>query len=271
MNERPIGVFESGQGGLTAVKELIQLLPSENIVYFGDTARVPYGAKSRDAVIKYAKQDIAFLKSLDVKMIIAACGTVSAILPNEDAENIGLPYSGVLLPAAKRAAELTKTGRICVLGTQATVKSGAYKEAITSIKPNLSVLSIACPLFVPLVENGYTDPNSKIARLAAEEYLKDVIEFAPDVIILGCTHFPLLAPLISSILPSGIELINPGLETAHYAKELLEKHDIKNSSDKAGKYRFFVSDDAEGFVKNASLFLGREISGETEKTTVDFL
>lgn len=271
MKERPIGVFDSGQGGLTAVRELIRLLPSEHIVYFGDTGRVPYGTKSQHTITEYALQDITFLQQHNVKMVIAACGTVSAILPKEITDRLPFPYTGVLLPAATRAVRQTKTGRICVLGTPATIRSQAYTTAITEQLPDANVLGVPCPLFVPLVENGYIQPDNQIARLAAEEYLSPIKEFQPDVIILGCTHFPLLIPLLRTLIPPEIQLIDPGAETARYAAELLEQMDLKNPSQKAGEHHFFVSDDVKNFVTSAHRFLGQEIAGKTQQAVVDAL
>ena len=271
MNERPIGIFDSGQGGLTVVRELIRLLPAEHIVYFGDTGRLPYGTKNRRTITQYATQDISFLRQHDVKMVIAACGTVSAILPDEITKKLPVPYTGVLLPAAKRAVEQTKTGRICGLGTPATIRSEAYTAAISDLLPGATVLGIACPLFVPLVENGYTEPDCAITRLAAKEYLAPALRFEPDVIILGCTHFPLLAPLLRTLLPPEIQLVDPGAETARYTEEMLRQKNLKNPSTTPGIHRFYVSDDVENFTKNARLFLGQEIVGKIQKAVVDIL
>jgi len=205
LKSKAIGVFDSGLGGLTAVKRIAEIMPNENIVYFGDTGRVPYGTRSEQTIIKYAKQDIAFLKSLDVKMVIAACGTVSAILPNEDSENIGLPYSGVLLPAAKRAAELTQTGRICVLGTQATVKSGAYKEAAV---PGMLAL-IAALISIAVKEWMFHYTKRAARKINSTSLLADAWHHRSDALSsvgallgigLAMVGFPVADPVASIII-----------------------------------------------------------------------
>lgn len=265
MDTRPIGVFDSGLGGLTFVKEFERLLPREKIVYFGDTGRVPYGTKGRDTIIKYALQDIRFLKSFDVKAIVIACGTVSSVAFGEAAASADVPIISVVKPTAGAAARCTKTERIGVLGTSATIGSGAYKKAILELMPDAEIKSRACPLFVPLVENGYFRRDNQLARLAAHEYLD---EFSGDVdtLIMGCTHYPLLRGVIQDILP-GITLVDAGLETAKATVKMLEQNDLL--SGKGGGTRYFVSDSTDDFARLASIFLEHPVADMVEKVEIE--
>ena len=214
MDNRAIGVFDSGRGGLTTVKELRRLLPQENLIYFGDTGRVPYGTRSRETIRQYAMQDIAFLKRHDVKLIIIACGTVSSQLTPEMSEKIGVPHSGVVLPAAQAACAATATGRVGVIGTTATVRSGAYGRAIRSINPGVHVFGNACPLFVPLVENGFIQPDNEVTAKVAELYLQPIQQAEVDTLILGCTHYPILYETINRVLGYRVTLVDAGKEVA---------------------------------------------------------
>jgi len=261
MNKRPIGVFDSGLGGLTVVRELRKILPGENIIYFGDTGRVPYGSRSAETIRKYAKQDMDFLLSGNVKMIIAACGTVSSVAA-DIGESLPVPYTGVLKPASIAAINATKCGKIGVIGTTATVNSGSYKKTIQSIAPDMEVFSRDCPLFVPLVENGFTSEDDPIVALTVERYLAPFLDEKIDTLILGCTHYPILKSVISKFLGDSITLIDTGKETAHYAKSILEENSIVSDSKDVGKCSFFVSDRTEGFSAIAGVFLGTDITGE---------
>jgi glutamate racemase len=256
MDNRPIGIFDSGVGGLTVFSETAKLLPDENIVYLGDTARVPYGTRSAATIVRYAEEDIAFLKTHDVKLAVAACGTVSSVYEHDDS----LLYTGVVSVAAKAAAKATKSGRILVIGTAATVASGSYEKALKAIDGGFSVSARACPLLVPLVENGYTDFGNKITTEVVKEYLSEFVGKA-DTLILGCTHFPILSDIIGDIMGGGVTLINPGAETAVYVRELLEGKDMLGSG---GERSFYVTDDRAGFEKNAALFLGERFCGSAE-------
>lgn len=269
MDNRPIGIFDSGLGGLTAVKELITLLPNENIVYFGDTGRVPYGTKSRQIICKYAHQDIALLKQYDVKMVLAACGTVSSIFPDEDVKKLSVLYSGVLLPAVQRACAVSKTNTIGILGTPATIQSGAYAKAIRTICPHANIIGVPCPLFVPLVENGYVDKDNRITRLVATEYLSAFDKLPIDTIILGCTHFPLLKDIIADIVGQKIKLIDPGKEVARHAASQLASNNMLADSLQKGSIKFLVSDDVESFQNNAQRFLGRKLEGEIKQVAAE--
>ena len=265
MNNAPIGVFDSGLGGLTAVKELTKVLPMENIIYFGDTARVPYGTRSRETIKKYAEQDASFLLSKGVKMIIAACGTVSSNVPDL-ADILPVPFTGVITPAATAAVQATKNGRIGVIGTSATIKSGAYKREIQKQNDRISVYQQDCPLFVPLVENGFIDKNDEIVRLVVQRYLEELKSENIDTLILGCTHFPIIADAVSEYLGRSVTLIDSGRETALFAANLLNKNKLLSTSGSIGQCRYYVSDTVESFRHTAEIFLGKSVDGEVYKT-----
>lgn len=268
MDNRPIGVFDSGLGGLTVVKELKKLLPQEDIIYFGDTGRVPYGTRSRETVINYACQDINFLLEHHVKMIIAACGTVSAILPQSIINTLPLPFSGVLLPAAQAACVSSLNGKIGVIGTSATIKSGAYGKAIRAIRAGAVITGSPCPLLVPLVENGYIQNDNPVTRSVTANYLKIFQESDIDTLILGCTHFPIIHGIISDLIGEEVTLINPGEETARHTAALLTKEHML-SQQKHGTSRYYVSDSVEGFAENGSLFLGEDIGERVEQINLE--
>lgn len=268
MDNRPIGVFDSGLGGLTAVKELLRIMPNENFVYFGDTGRVPYGSRSRETIIKYAKQDMAFLQSNNVKMIIAACGTVSSVASGIGDE-LSLPYTGVLKPTARTAASVTKNKKVGVIATTATIRSGSYRRELQAIDPQIEVFEKDCPLFVPLVENGFIDDNEEITRLVAQRYLTPLKEAEIDTLILGCTHYPIIRNIISGVLGSGVTLIDSGRETALFCAETLKEKDLLSDRTEEGDCSFFVSDRVEGFSQIAGIFLGRNIKNEVSHVDID--
>lgn len=264
----PIGVFDSGLGGLTAVRELRRLLPQEDIVYFGDTGRVPYGTRGADIIIRYAKQDIAFLLEQNVKYIMAACGTVSSTLPDACTRALPVPYTGVVHAAAAAAVRATKTGRIGVLGTSATVKSGSYHAAVAALLPGARVVATACPLFVPLVENGYFDAQNAVTRLVARDYLRDVKAADVDTLILGCTHYPLIAPILSELMGPGVTLIDPGRETALAARDALAAAGLLRTGH-TGHAHYYVSDSTESFARLSDWFLGEYAGGPVTRISVD--
>ncbi|MFQ8600145.1 MAG: glutamate racemase [Oscillospiraceae bacterium] len=268
-NNKPIGVFDSGLGGLTVVKQLMDIMPNEDIVYFGDTGRVPYGTRSRETIQKYADQDIRFLRTMDVKMIIAACGTASAVISDEYRKKLDLPYTGVVLPAAQAAASVSATGNIGVIGTTATVRSGAYGKAIRTIRHDARVIGSDCPLFVPLVENGWFEEDNQVARLVAEQYLAPFMDGQVDTLILGCTHYPLLRAVIEKVLGSKVRLIDPGAETARFTAAKLMQDGMTADSGKTGRARFFVSDTTEGFSQNAGRFLHADVSADVERIDIE--
>ena len=272
MDNRPIGVFDSGLGGLTAFKALSALLPHEDIVYFGDTGRVPYGTRSRETIVKYARQDMAFLQSKDVKMILAACGTVSSVAgPKGEllSDTLNVPFVGVLRPTAREAATATRNGKIGVLGTTATIRSGSYQRELAAINPDLQVFGQDCPLFVPLVESGFVQPGDPITRLTVERYLAPMKEAGVDTMILGCTHYPIIAPVISEVMGEDVALINSGREAARFCVALLAEKNLLTDREEEGQRHFYVSDRTEGFSSVAGIFLGQDVQGEVSHVDID--
>ncbi|MBQ3226618.1 MAG: glutamate racemase [Clostridia bacterium] len=267
MDKRAIGVFDSGLGGLTAVKELMRLLPSESIVYFGDTGRVPYGTKSNETILRYTKGDIEFLKTFDLKAIIVACGTASTIaLPQLDGF-CEVPMFGVSAPAARAAKNATKNGKIGVIGTPGTIASGGYEKLLLGLDPKLETVSAACPLFVPLAEEGWQD--HEIAYLAAKEYLAPICAAGVDTLILGCTHYPLLSGVIRKVMGDSVTLINPGAEAAKELRDWLGYQGLLADEGKDGEVRFFASDCVDSFVTLGSRFLERPLTGCVERVDIE--
>ncbi len=271
MNNNAIGVFDSGLGGLTCLKELNKLIPNENIIYFGDTARIPYGTRSRETIIEYANQDIAFVKKHNVKLIIAACGTVSSVLGSGKISDGDIPFTGVLLPAAQTACSITKNGKIGVIGTAATIKSGSYGKAIRGIRPDISVIGNSCPLFVPLVENGFTERNNPVTKLVVEQYLAPIKKEGVDTLILGCTHYPIIRDVIADYMGENVTIISSGEEVAKYAYNLLMRKEMLSDRKENGKNIYYTSDSVELFEENAHAFLGDSINGEVHKVGIDEL
>lgn len=265
MDKRPIGVFDSGLGGLTAVSEIMRLLPGEDIVYLGDTARVPYGTRSEETITRYAREDVDFLLSYDTKAIIIACGTVSSVSLPKIEKDYDIPMFGVVKPAAAAAVRTTKNKKIGIIGTSATIRSRSYEREIVSLLPDAEIVAAPCPLFVPLVENGRTSPDDIVIMTMIREYISPLKDSGIDTLILGCTHYPIIEDAIRSFTGDLITLINPGLEAA----KLLKTNDnIQKNTAECGRHRFFVSDDAEGFSKHASAFLGTSLRGDVEKVFV---
>lgn len=266
MDRRPIGIFDSGLGGLTCVKEIMKLMPGEDIIYFGDTGRVPYGTRSTDTIVKYVRQDINFLKTFDIKYIIIACGTASsAALPQIEKEYMQ-EITGVVYPASEKAARTTKNKKVGIIGTEGTVRSGKYIEQLLKIDPSLEITQVACPLFVPLVENGYAE--TKAAELIAEDYLKEIKEKEVDTLILGCTHYPLLKKVIRKILGDEINLIDSGAAAAEFAKKRIEELKIETDKD-CGSVQYFVSDITESFASQGGMFLNREICEAVKRIDIE--
>lgn len=256
-----IGIFDSGLGGLTAYRALRRLLPDADVVYFGDTGRVPYGTRSREIILRYAKQDIAFLRSRGVDVLLAACGTVSSVVLDEISAQTDLPLVGVVDASVKEAVAATKNGVIGVIGTGATISSGAFEKKIRAHLPSAKVVSVPCPLFVSLVENGYIGRDCTVTRLVAEDYLSAVRASGADTLILGCTHFPIIADIIGDLLP-GVTLINSG-EAA--AKAIAKTY---SGTREGGNSSFFVSDSPANFDEVARIFLGGE-TVSAEKIAID--
>ncbi|MDR0943884.1 MAG: glutamate racemase [Ruminococcus sp.] len=250
-----IGVFDSGIGGLTCVSELRKILPCEDIIYFGDTARIPYGTRSKETVLRYAAQDIAFLKRQGVKIVIAACGTVSAVshkgIAGEDT-----PFIEVVTPTARAAVAATRNRRVGVIGTSATIRSAAYAKAMRSMVSDIKVFGNACPLFVPLVENGYTDRGNNVTEILVKEYLSPIRAEGVDTLILGCTHYPVISDMISDFMGKDVRIISSGKEAANAAAAKLTQENLLSQKEEAGSLRFFVSDDTEQFITNAHAYLG---------------
>lgn len=267
MDNRPIGVFDSGLGGLTAVRHLQNLLPNETIVYFGDTGRVPYGTRSRDTIRRYASEDCHFLLSHDVKYIIAACGTVSSVAPDLLAQ-LPVPAIGVVSPTAEAAVRATRNGKIGILGTAATIRSASFEKAILAIDPTIQVTATPCPLFVPLVESGWVGAKDPVAIPMVHRYLAAVKSAGVDTLILGCTHFPLLSEIIQNELGDGVVLIDSGRETAALCAEQLKSANAL-SNQQSGAAHFFVSDQPEGFSQVAEIFLGRSVEQMVEMVHLD--
>jgi glutamate racemase len=258
----PIGIFDSGVGGLTVARQVFSLLPAEHVVYFGDVGRYPYGGRSKEIITRFARQDIAFLLEHDVKYVICACNTVSAVALQEIRGEFGVEVVGVIEPGARAAAERTRTGRVGVVGTHATINSNAYARVLHDIAPRVKVFSLACPLFVPLAEEGYIDKEA--TRLIAHDYLRVLHDVEVDTLVLGCTHYPLLAHVIREAMGDGVTLIDSGEETAREVAEQLRREGLLSpgagtAPPVEGTHRFFVSDVPEKFSAIASRFLGRHI------------
>lgn len=267
MKNRPIGIFDSGLGGLTAVKEIIKIMPNENIVYFGDVARGPYGNKNPETILKYTIQEINFLKSKDVKMVVAACGTISSVLVDTKL-NIGLPFIDVLFPTCKSAIESTKSGRIGVIGTTTTIKSNAYKKMIHSINSDMQIFQKDCPLLAPMIENQLIDNSSDDLRMLTKQYLSYFDSLNIDTLIMGCTHYPIISDIIADIIGYDVKLINSGQATAFFIKNQLFKQNLENSNKNTGVYDFYISKNIDVFSHNAKKYLHREVTPKVIDITI---
>lgn len=253
MNEGAIGIFDSGVGGLTVTREIMRQLPMENLVYFGDTARVPYGSKSKQTIIRYSTQIVNFLRTKNVKAIVIACNTASALALEELQEQVEIPVIGVVWPGAISAAEATKTMNVGVIGTAATIKSEIYNKYLHELNPDITVVTKACPLFVPLVEEGLIE--DRVTDDIARRYLSEFLEYNVDALVLGCTHYPLLRNTIRRTLGDKIKLVNPAYETAKSLKKLLMERDMLNKSMSKVHHEYYVSDMTDQFVPFADRVL----------------
>lgn len=267
-NKAPIGVFDSGVGGLTVVKEIMNQVPGETIIYFGDTARVPYGSKSQKTVITYTRQIIRFLMGNGVKAIVIACNTASAFALETVKAEFDIPIIGVVKPGAKMAAKSTRNGRIGVIGTEGTIQSGIYNEFLSKTNPKLQVFGKACPLFVPLVEEGLID--DPITFEIAKRYIDVLLEKQIDTLVLGCTHYPLLRGTIRKVVGDDVVLVNPAYETAKSLIEVLKDHDLMNDNVPKLNHKFYVSDGAEKFRNFANTILPCEVM-ETKDINIEEL
>jgi glutamate racemase len=257
-DNRPIGVFDSGIGGLTVAKELFHLLPNESVIYFGDTARVPYGPKSPATVLRYSREAATFLLSKDIKMLVVACNTATAHAAADLANELPVPVIGVVEPGARAAAARTNSGRIGVIGTAGTIASGAYDAAVRRLVQDARVYAQPCPLFVPLIEEGLQE--HKATHLIAEEYLAPLHEFDVDVLILGCTHYPLLAPVIREILGPQVTLVDSAHETALEVRAVLEARDALRNEESQPRHDFYASDSPMRFREVGRRFLGEKVT-----------
>lgn len=256
----PIGVFDSGVGGLTVAREIMRNLPNEHIVYFGDTARVPYGSKSKDTIIRYSRQIIRFLQTQNVKAIVIACNTASALALDTVEKEFDIPIIGVIKSGARTAAATTVNKKVGVIGTESTINSQMYNQFLRELDPEITVFGKACPLFCPLVEEGWLkDP---VTEEVARRYLQEILGEGIDSLILGCTHYPLLRSLIRGIVGESVNLVNPAYETAKELEQLLKERGIANPGEKAPvkePYRFYVSDLADKFKNFANSILPYDI------------
>ncbi len=260
MDNRPIGIFDSGVGGLTVFKEIRELLPAENLLYFGDTARVPYGGKSVQVIQKFSSEIAHFLELQNVKMIVVACNTASALALSKLKSETTLPVIGVIDPGVRAAIKAAGTGIVGVIGTRATINSGAYQERVTRLRSSIRVVARACPLLVPIVEENLLD--SEIARLTLEMYLGDFKKMGISSLILACTHYPLLKPLINKLFNGQVTLVDSACETAREVKEMLMARRISIEEVRHGREQFFVTDSPESFAAIAEGFLGRPLAGD---------
>lgn len=263
-NAAPVGVFDSGIGGLTVAQEIIRQLPHESVVYFGDTARVPYGPKSPETVRRYSKEIATFLRDQGVKSIVIACNTATAHALGALREEFEMPVIGVVEPGARAAVNATKRGHIGVIGTLGTIKSGAYERAIRALDPDVLITARACPLLVPLVEEGWTDHDA--TRLVAREYLEPLIAADIDTLVLGCTHYPLLKHLLRDVLGDRVRLIDSAEETAAETARTLAKGQIAAEPGADPSYRFVASDDPLQFLQLGQRFLGGTMEGVEVRT-----
>lgn len=268
MDRRPIGVFDSGLGGLTAVRELARIMPEEDLVYFGDTGRVPYGSRSRETIIHYAKQDVAFLNTFDPKAIVIACGTVSTTALDTLQRDSAIPIFGVVESAARAAARLTRNEKVGLIGTEASIRSGAYERALAALNPRVDIAAKACPLLVPLVENGRYQPGDTVAETVVAEYLAPMKERGVDTLMLGCTHYPLLRPIIAAYMGEDVSLVDVGEQCARWVADQLTARGLRTDHEGRGSHRYFVSDTPGGFCKLASLFLGEDVSADVKQIDI---
>ena len=253
----PIGVFDSGMGGLTVVREMINQLPNESIIYFGDTARVPYGPKSPDTVLRYSREITSFLKGQGVKALVVACNTATAHALPALRREFDMPIVGVIEPGARAAAAVTKTKRVGVIGTAGTIKSRAYEKEIRKLLPTVEVTAQACALFVPLVEEGWLD--SEVTRAVARNYLAPIVSAEVDTLVLGCTHYPLMKTVIGNVVGRNVRLIDSAHETARETGEVLRAHGLENEAPNGARYRFISSDAPDTFLSLGERFLGSPI------------
>lgn len=266
MSWQAIGIFDSGVGGLTVLREITQLLTQEDTIYFGDTARVPYGTKSPETVTRYAEEITTFLIKRDIKLLVVACNTASAVALPHLKKKFQIPVVGVIEPGAARAVSVSKSGRIGVIGTSGTVRSSAYTRAIKRLNSEAVVFTRACPLFVPLAEEGWVD--NQVARLTAETYLHEFKNADIDTLVLGCTHYPLLKPLITDIMGDKVMLVDSAAETARTVASILADKKILRPCSEIGNHSYYVTDIPAGFIRVGNRFLGGKL-GDVYQVNLD--
>lgn len=251
---KAIGIFDSGVGGLTVLKEVEKALPQEDTIYLGDTARVPYGTKSPETVTRYSTEIASFLVSRDIKLLVVACNTASACALETLKKHFSIPIVGVIEPGARRAASVTRTGKVGVIGTEGTIRSSAYTKAIKRINPEIEVVTRACPLFVPLAEEGWID--NEVTRMVADIYLGGLKNQGVDTLVLGCTHYPILKKTIGESMGEGVQLVDSAEETARTVAEILRNSSLLRPASEKGNHHYFVTDVPAGFIKVGNRFLG---------------
>jgi glutamate racemase len=263
---KAIGIFDSGVGGLTVLREIVKALPQEDTVYLGDTARVPYGTKSPETVTRYSRQITSFLVSRDIKLLVVACNTASAVSLEALKEEFSLPIVGVIEPGARRAVAVTRSGKVGVIGTAATITSSAYTKAIKRLNPAVEVVTRACPMFVPLVEEGWVD--NEVARLTTLRYLQGLREEGVDTLVLGCTHYPLLKGMIGEVMGEGVTLVDSAAETARTVDEILRNQGWLRPAAEQGNHHYYVTDVPAGFIRVGNRFLGGSL-GDVYQVNLD--
>lgn len=266
MSWQAIGIFDSGVGGLTVLRELTRTLPQEDTIYFGDTARVPYGSKSPDTVIRYSQEIASFLIKRDIKLLVVACNTASAVALTTLRRNLTVPVVGVIEPGAKRAVEVTRSGVIGVIGTSGTIRSSAYSRAIKRLNPAISVLAKPCPLFVPLAEEGWTE--NSVALMTAQLYLEELREAQVDTLVLGCTHYPLLKKIIAEVMGPDVKLVDSAEETARTVASILRENELLRPPTELGNHHYYVTDVPAGFIRVGNRFLGGKL-GDVYQVALD--
>lgn len=266
MDNRPIGVFDSGIGGLTVLKEIMEQLPGEDIVYFGDTARIPYGSRSKETVIKYVIQSFKFLMTKNIKAIVIACNTATSLALEESQQEFDIPIIGVVDPGVKASVATTKNNSIGIIGTEGTINSGAYQKKIRKELPNAEIIGVSCPLFVPIVEEGWE--NTDVAYITALKYLMEFKEHNIDTLVLGCTHYPALRYTLSKIMGDNVTLVNPAYETAKLTRKILKESSLLNEKLEGGVYSYYVSDDPEKFKRVGGNIIKKQIDS-VEKVNIE--
>ncbi|MBI4824284.1 MAG: glutamate racemase [Nitrospirae bacterium] len=257
MNDAPIGIFDSGMGGLTVMKAIVEEMPSENTVYLGDTARVPYGIRSRETILRYSFECMSFMLKHNIKLLVIACNTVSAISLGAIRKKSPVPVIGVIGPGARAAVKYSNNRKIGVIGTEATIRSSSYLKAIKAIDRRACIYSMACPLFVPLVEEGWV--KGDIAKLTAKRYLDGLKGKGIDALLLGCTHYPLLKGTLSEVMGDSVTLIDSAIETAKEIKVVLKKHSLLRKGKRKPFREFYVTDSPERFGRLGKMFLGHSM------------